>query len=70
MQQLVAEVEAAEAARMTAPQASGEHFNAKGLATRKGRRRTGAAAVEFLGSLGARQCHSGGRDGREGDAER
>ena len=36
---LVAEVEAAEAAGLTAPQAIADHFNAKGLTTRKGRPR-------------------------------
>ncbi len=37
---LVAEVEAAEATGMTAPQAIADHFNAKGVTTRKGRRWT------------------------------
>lgn len=35
---LVIEVEAAEAIGMTGPQAIADHFNAKGITTRKGRR--------------------------------
>ncbi len=35
---LVGEIEAAKAAGMTAPQAIADHFNAKGVTTREGRR--------------------------------
>ena len=42
MRHLVVEIEAAEAAGMTAPHAIADHFNAKGVTTRKGRRWTGA----------------------------
>ena len=60
---LVAEVEAAEAAGMTAPQAIAEHFNAQGITTRKGRRWTGASLAKFLGSPGAKRHRSGGQGG-------
>ena len=45
---------------MTAPQAIAEHFNAKGLTTRKGRRWTGATVAKFLSSAGAKRYRSGG----------
>ena len=61
---LVGEVEAAEAAGMTAPQAIADHFNAKGLTTRKGRRWTGATMAKFLGSPGAKRYRSDGKAGR------
>jgi SAM-dependent methyltransferase len=61
---LVVEVEAAEAAGMTAPQAIADHFNAKGVTTRKGRRWTGATVAKFLSSPGAKRCCSGGKVGR------
>ena len=60
---LVGEVEAAEAAGMTAPQAIADHFNAKGVTTRKGRRWTGATVAKFLGSSGAKRYLSGGERG-------
>ncbi len=60
---LVAEVEAAEAAGMTAPQAIAEHFNAQGITTRKGRRWTGASLAKFLSSPGAKRYRSGGAGG-------
>ena len=60
---LVAEVEAAEAAGMTAPQAIAEHFNARGVTTRKGRRWTGATVAKFLSSPGAKRYRSGGEGG-------
>ena len=52
---LVVEVEAAEAAGMTAPQAIADHFNAKGVTTRKGRYWTGETVAKFLSSPGARR---------------
>ena len=61
---LVVEVEAAEAAGMTAPQAIADHFNAKGVTTRKGRRWSGATVAKFLGSPGAKRYRSGGKAGR------
>jgi hypothetical protein len=61
---LVVEVEAAEAAGMTAPQAIADHFNAMGVTTRKGRRWTGATVAKFLGSPGAKRYRSGGKAGR------
>ncbi len=63
---LVVEVEAAEAAGMTAPQAIADHFNAMGVTTRKGRRWTGAAVAKFLGSPGAKRYRSNGKAGRVG----
>ncbi len=60
---LVVEVEAAEAAGMTAPQAIADHFNAKGVTTRKGRRWTGATVAKFLSSPGAKRYRSGGKAG-------
>ena len=60
---LVVEVEAAEATGMTAPQAIADHFNAKGLTTRKGRRWTGATMTKFLGSPGAKRYRSDGKRG-------
>ena len=59
MQRLVVEIEAAEAAGMTAPQAIADHFNAKGVTTRKGRRWTGATVEKFLSSPGAKRYRSG-----------
>ncbi len=64
VRQLVVEVEAAEAAGMTAPQAIADHFNAKGVTTRKGRRWTGSAVAKFLGSPGAKRYRSAGKAGR------
>ncbi len=63
MRHLVVEVEAAEAAGMTAPHAIADHFNAKGVTTRKGRRWTGATVAKFLSSPGARRYRSGGKEG-------
>jgi len=60
---LVVEVEAAEAAGMTAPHAIAEHFNANGISTHKGRRWTGATVAKFLSSTGVKRY----RSGREGD---
>ncbi len=60
---LVAEVEAAEAAGMIAPQAIADHFNARGLTTRKGRRWSGATVAMFLSSQGAKRYRSGGQGG-------
>ncbi len=60
---LVVEVEAAQAAGMTAPQAIADHFNAKVVTTRKGRRWTGATVAKFLSSPGARRYRSGGKEG-------
>ncbi len=60
---LVAEVEAAEAAGLTAPQAIAEHLNDKGVTTRKGRRWTGASLAKFLGSPGAERYRSAGQGG-------
>lgn len=65
VRRLVAEVEAG----TTAPQAIAEHFNAKGVTTRKGRHWTGATVVKFLGSPGAKRCRTGAKDGPQGDAE-
>ncbi len=61
MRHLVGKVAAAEAAGMTAPQAIADHFNAKGVPTRKGRRWTAATVAKFLGSPGAKHCRSGGK---------
>ncbi len=61
---LVVEVEAAEAAGITAPQAIADHFNVTGVTTRKGRRWTGATVAKFLGSPGAKRTRSGGQAGR------
>ena len=59
MRRLVVEVEAAEAAGMTAPEAIADHFNAKGVTTRKGRRWTGATVEKFFSSPGAKRYRSG-----------
>ena len=69
VRQLVAEVEAAEAAGMTAPQAIAEHFNAKGVTTRKSLRSTSVPMFKFLGSPGVQYCRSGGKGGPPGDAD-
>ncbi len=61
MRHIVAEIEAAEAAGMRTPQAIAEHFNAKGLTTRKGRRWTGATLAKFLSSPGAKRYRTGGK---------
>ena len=66
---LVGEVEAAEAAGMIAPQAIADHFNAKGVTTRKGRRWTGGTMAKFLSSPGAKRYRSVGKR-REGQKAR
>ncbi len=63
VRRLVAEVEAAEAAGLIAPQDIAEHFNARGLTTRKGRRWSGASLAKFLSSPGAKRYRSGGEGG-------
>ncbi len=63
VRRLVVEVEAAEAAGMTAPQALADHFNATGVTTRKGRRWSGATVAKFLSSPGAKRYRSGGKAG-------
>ncbi len=63
MRHLIVEIEAVEAAGMTAPQAIADHFNAKGVTTRKGRRWTGATVAKFLSSPGAKRYRSGGKEG-------
>ncbi len=60
---LVVKIEAAEAAGMSAPQAIADHFNAKGVTTRKGRRWTGATLAKFLSSPGAKRSRSDGKAG-------
>ena len=70
MQRLVVEVEAAEAAGMTAHQAIADHFNAKGVTTRRGRHWTGATVAKFLSSPGAKRYRSGEKVGCAGEAER
>ncbi len=60
---LVAEVEAAEAAGLTAPEAIAEHFNAQGITTRKGRRWSGATMAKFLSSRGAKRYRVSGQGG-------
>ena len=65
----VVEVEAAEAAGMTAPQAIADHFNAKGVTTRKSRRWTGVTVAKFLSSPGAKRYRSVGKR-REGQKAR
>ncbi len=63
MRHLIVEIEAAEAVGMTAPQAIADHFNAKGVTTRKDRRWTGVTVAKFLSSPGARRYRSGGKEG-------
>ena len=66
VRRLVVEVEAAEAAGMTAPQAIADRLNANGVTSRKGRRWTGAAVAKFLSSPGAKRTRSGGQSGSGG----
>ena len=70
VRRLVVEVEAAEAAGLTAPQAIADRLNANGVTTRKGRRWTGASVAKFLSSPGARRYRSGGQGGPGGKAGR
>ncbi len=70
VRRLVVEVEAAEAAGMTAPQAIADRLTAKGVTTRKGRRWSGATVAKFLGSPGAKRYRSGGQSGSGGKAGR
>ncbi len=56
---IVAEIEAAEAAGTTAPQAIADHLNANGVTTRKGRHWNRASVAKFLGSPGAKRFRSG-----------
>ena len=55
VRRIVVEVEAAEATGMRTPQAIAEHFDPKGLTTRKGRRWTGATMAKFPSSPGAKR---------------
>ncbi len=65
---LIVEVEAAEAAGMTAPQAIADHFNAKGVTARKGRRWTGAGpALLWPISSAARAPSATVRVGKRGE---
>ena len=66
VRRLVVEVEAAEAAGVTAPQAIADRLNANGVTTRKGRRWSGASVAKFLSSPGARRYRSGDQVGRVG----
>ena len=68
VRRLVAEIEAAEAAGMTTPQAVADHFNAKCVTTRKGRRWTGTTVAKFLNSPGAKRYRLDGKAGH-GEAE-
>jgi len=63
VRRLVLEVEAAQAAGITAPQDIANRFNAKGVTTRKGRSWTGATVAKFLGSPGAQRRRSAGTRG-------
>ena len=65
VRRFVVAVEAAEAAGRTAPQAIADHFNAKGVTTRKSRRWTGGTMAKFLSSPGAKRYRSVGKR-REG----
>ena len=67
----VVEVEAAEATGTTAPQAIADHFNAKGVTTRKSRRWTGVTVAKFLGSraTSATVRWARGGKGRRSDRE-
>lgn len=58
---IVREVEAAEAVGKSTPQALADHFNARGLTTRKGRTWTAATMAKFLSSKGARRYRTAGR---------
>ena len=61
VRRLVAEIEAAEAAGMTEPEAIAEHFNAAGITTRKGRRWSGVTVAKFLASPGAMRYRAAGK---------
>ncbi len=63
VRRLVVEVEAAEAAGMSAPQAIADHFHATGVTPRKGRRWNGATVAKFLSSPGAQRYRSGRKRG-------
>ena len=63
VRRLVADVEAAEAAGLIAPQAIAEPFNAQGLTARKGRRWSGASLAKFLSSPGAKRTRASGQGG-------
>ena len=65
VRRFVVEVKAAKTAGMTAPQAIADHFNAKGVTTRKSRRWTGVTMAKFLSSPGAKRYRSVGKR-REG----
>ena len=68
MRRVVVEVEAAEAAGIKTPKAIAEHFNAKGLTTRKGRRWTGTIMAKFLSSPGTKRYRTGGEGRSHGEA--
>ena len=55
---LVVEVEAAEAAGMASPEAIADHFNTKGITTRKGRCWSSTTVAKFLSSPGAKRFRS------------
>ncbi len=60
---IVAEIEAAEAAGTTVPQAIADHLNGNGVTTRKGRRWNRAGVAKFLDSPGAKRFRSGANGG-------
>lgn len=66
---LVARIEAAEAAGLTAPEAIAAQFNADGITTRKGRHWTGAAVTKFLGSPGAKRRRAARESKAFGDGD-
>ncbi len=63
---IVAEIEAAETAGTTAPQAIADHLNANGVTTRKGRHWNRASVAKFLDSPGAKRFRSGAKGGAVG----
>ena len=58
VRRIVAEIEAVEAAGITAAEAIAGHLNRAGVTTRKGRGWTGATVAKFLSSPGAERYRS------------
>ncbi len=57
---IVAEIEAAEAAGVAGTEAIADHLNANGVTTRKGRSWTGVTVAKFLRSPGVKRYRFGG----------
>ncbi len=61
IRRLVADIDAAAIAGITAPQEIADHLNGKGVTSRKGRRWSAESVAKFLDSPGARRYRTDGK---------